>query len=41
VNFGISPAFEYVQMVEDWFWPAMAFVGFGLALMGCGCGQRG
>lgn len=40
MNFGIPPAFEYVQMVEDWFWPAMAFVGFALGYIAGGCAQR-
>jgi hypothetical protein len=38
----IPPAFEYVAMVMDWFWPAViGMASFGLGYICGGCAQRG
>jgi hypothetical protein len=42
VNFGISPAFEYVGAALEWFWPVMlAGASFALGYIVGGCAQRG
>lgn len=38
----ISPAFEYVGMAEEWFWPVVAIcAALGLGYIAGGCAQRG
>ena len=41
MNFGITSAFEYIDLAEQCFWPAMTILALMAGYIMGGCAQRG